>query len=99
MVITCPAYFDDNQRQATKDAGEIAGIKVLRIVNEPTAACLAYGLEKNPRKNKRLWSLIWAGGTLDVTIMEMAQGSLRSNPHRETPCWEARIWTMPLLTI
>jgi molecular chaperone DnaK len=45
-VITCPAYFDDNQRTATKDAGEIAGFKVLRIINEPTAACLAYGLEK-----------------------------------------------------
>ena len=52
MVITCPAYFDDNQRQATKDAGEIAGIKVLRIVNEPTAACLAYGLEKSQKEQK-----------------------------------------------
>ena len=46
VVITCPAYFNDNQRQATKDAGEIAGLKVLRIINEPTAACLAYGLDK-----------------------------------------------------
>ena len=52
VVITCPAYFDDNQRQATKDAGEIAGIKVLRIVNEPTAACLAYGLEKSQKEQK-----------------------------------------------
>lgn len=70
VVITCPAYFDDNQRQATKDAGEIAGLKVLRIINEPTAACLAYGLE---RAGKELKILVFdlGGGTLDVTIMEM----------------------------
>ncbi|MFA5005146.1 MAG: molecular chaperone DnaK [Candidatus Omnitrophota bacterium] len=70
VVITCPAYFDDNQRQATKDAGEIAGLKVLRIINEPTAACLAYGLEK---AGKELKILVFdlGGGTLDVTIMEM----------------------------
>jgi len=69
-VITCPAYFDDNQRTATKDAGEIAGLKVLRIINEPTAACLAYGLEK---AGKELKILVFdlGGGTLDVTIMEM----------------------------
>jgi molecular chaperone DnaK len=70
VVITCPAYFDDNQRTATKDAGEIAGLKVLRIINEPTAACLAYGLEK---AGKELKILVFdlGGGTLDVTIMEM----------------------------
>jgi len=72
-VITCPAYFDDNQRQATKDAGEIAGLKVLRIVNEPTAACLAYGLDKAGKEQKILVFDL-GGGTLDVTIMEMAQG-------------------------
>ena len=72
-VITCPAYFDDNQRQATKDAGEIAGLRVLRIVNEPTAACLAYGLEK-AQKEQKIMVFDLGGGTLDVTIMEMAQG-------------------------
>ncbi len=72
-VITCPAYFNDNQRQATKDAGEIAGLKVLRIVNEPTAACLAYGLGKEDQEQK-IMVFDFGGGTLDVTIMEMAQG-------------------------
>lgn len=73
VVITCPAYFNDNQRQATKDAGEIAGLKVLRIINEPTAACLAYGLEK-AGKEQKIMVFDLGGGTLDVTIMEMAQG-------------------------
>ena len=72
-VITCPAYFDDNQRTATKDAGEIAGLRVLRIINEPTAACLAYGLEKS-EKEQKIMVFDLGGGTLDVTIMEMAQG-------------------------
>jgi len=72
-VITCPAYFDDNQRTATKDAGEIAGLKVLRIINEPTAACLAYGLEK-AQKEQKIMVFDLGGGTLDVTIMEMDQG-------------------------
>jgi molecular chaperone DnaK len=69
-VITCPAYFDDNQRTATKDAGEIAGLRVLRIINEPTAACLAYGLEK-AGKELKIMVFDFGGGTLDVTIMEM----------------------------
>ncbi|MFH0772590.1 MAG: molecular chaperone DnaK [Candidatus Omnitrophota bacterium] len=69
-VITCPAYFDDNQRQATKDAGEIAGLKVLRIINEPTAACLAYGIDKADKELK-IMVFDLGGGTLDVTIMEM----------------------------
>ncbi len=73
VVITCPAYFNDNQRQATKDAGEIAGLQVLRIINEPTAACLAYGLEKS-QKEQKIMVFDLGGGTLDVTIMEMAQG-------------------------
>ncbi len=72
-VITVPAYFDDNQRQATKDAGSIAGLEVVRIVNEPTAASLAYGLDK---KNKEQKILVFdlGGGTLDVTIMELSDG-------------------------
>jgi len=70
VVITCPAYFNDNQRQATKDAGEIAGLKVLRIINEPTAACLAYGLNKIGKELK-IMVFDFGGGTLDVTIMEM----------------------------
>ncbi len=70
VVITCPAYFDDNQRTATKDAGEIAGLKVLRIINEPTAACLAYGIDK-AQKEQKIMVFDFGGGTLDVTIMEM----------------------------
>ena len=69
-VITCPAYFDDNQRTATKDAGEIAGLNVLRIINEPTAACLAYGIDK-AQKEQKIMVFDFGGGTLDVTIMEM----------------------------
>lgn len=69
-VITCPAYFNDNQRQATKDAGEIAGLKVLRIINEPTAACLAYGLDK-AGKEQKIMVFDLGGGTLDVTVLEM----------------------------
>ncbi len=72
-VITCPAYFDDNQRTATRDAGEIAGFKVLRIINEPTAACLAYGLDKSGKEQK-IMVFDFGGGTLDVTVMEMAEG-------------------------
>ena len=72
-VITVPAYFNDNQRQAAKDAGEIAGLKVLRIVNEPTSACLAYGLDKADKEQK-IMVFDLGGGTLDVTIMDMAQG-------------------------
>ena len=70
VVITCPAYFNDNQRQATKDAGEIAGLKVLRIINEPTAACLAYGLDK-AGKEQKIMVFDLGGGTLDVTTLEM----------------------------
>ncbi len=69
-VITVPAYFNDNQRQSTKDAGEIAGLKVLRIINEPTAACLAYGLDK-AGKEQKIMVFDFGGGTLDVTILEM----------------------------
>jgi molecular chaperone DnaK len=77
VVITCPAYFNDNQRQATKDAGEISGLKVLRIINEPTAACLAYGLDK-VGKELKIMVFDLGGGTLDVTIMEMwAEGGFK----------------------
>ncbi|MFC1808488.1 molecular chaperone DnaK, partial [Candidatus Omnitrophota bacterium] len=69
-VVTVPAYFNDNQRQATKDAGKIAGLNVLRIINEPTAACLAYGLDK-AGKEQKIMVFDLGGGTLDVTILEM----------------------------
>ena len=72
-VITVPAYFDDNQRQATKDAGKIAGLEVIRIVNEPTAASLSYGLDKQS-KEFRILVFDLGGGTLDVTIMEFGDG-------------------------
>ncbi len=72
-VITVPAYFDDNQRQATKDAGTIAGLDVVRIINEPTAACVAYGLDKS-KKEQTVMVFDFGGGTLDVTIMEYGQG-------------------------
>jgi len=72
-VITVPAYFDDNQRQATKDAGTIAGLEVARIINEPTAASLAFGLDKSKQEMKIL-VFDFGGGTLDVTIMEMGGG-------------------------
>lgn len=72
-VITAPAYFNDNQRQATKDAGDIAGLQVVRIINEPTAASLAYGLDKI-QKDLKIMVFDFGGGTLDVTIMEMGGG-------------------------
>ncbi|MEK6826114.1 MAG: molecular chaperone DnaK [Nanoarchaeota archaeon] len=72
-VLTVPAYFDDNQRQATKDAGQIAGLEVVRLVNEPTAASMAYGLDKQKQELKIL-VFDFGGGTLDVTIMEFGDG-------------------------
>ncbi|MCH2145383.1 MAG: molecular chaperone DnaK [Phycisphaerales bacterium] len=71
-VITVPAYFNDSQRQATKDAGEIAGLKVERIINEPTAAALAYGLEKN--SNERIAVFDLGGGTFDISILDVGDG-------------------------
>ena len=73
-VITVPAYFNDAQRTATKDAGRIAGLEVVRIINEPTAACLAYGLDKTDQKSMKIAVLDLGGGTFDVTIMEMGEG-------------------------
>ncbi|WP_069886203.1 molecular chaperone DnaK [Streptomyces luteocolor] len=71
-VVTVPAYFDDTQRQATKEAGEIAGLKVLRIINEPTAAALAYGLDKGDDQTVLVFDL--GGGTFDVSLLEMGEG-------------------------
>ena len=71
-VITVPAYFNDAQRQATKDAGKIAGLEVLRIINEPTAAALAYGLDKKKTGTIAVYDL--GGGTFDVSILEIGDG-------------------------
>ena len=72
-VITVPAYFNDAQRQATKEAGEIAGLKVMRIINEPTAAALAYGLDKSGKEQKiAVYDL--GGGTFDISILELGDG-------------------------
>merc|ERR1719316_1361594 len=71
-VITVPAYFNDSQRQATKDAGKIAGLDVLRIINEPTAASLAYGIDK--KKNETILVFDLGGGTFDVSILEVGDG-------------------------
>ncbi|HIH40571.1 MAG TPA: Hsp70 family protein, partial [Halobacteria archaeon] len=73
-VITVPAYFNDNQRQATKDAGKIAGFNVRRLVNEPTAAALAYGIDKEEKENLNILVFDFGAGTLDCTIMEYGEG-------------------------
>jgi len=75
-VITVPAYFNDSQRQATKDAGVIAGLNVLRIINEPTAAALAYGLDKNLKGERNVLIFDLGGGTFDVSILTIDEGSL-----------------------
>ena len=75
-VITVPAYFNDSQRQATKDAGYIAGINVLRVVNEPTAAALAYGLDQNLKGEKNVLIFDLGGGTFDVSVLTIDDGSL-----------------------
>ncbi len=71
-MITVPAYFNDAQRQATKDAGKIAGLNVLRIVNEPTAAALAYGLDK--KKDETIAVYDFGGGTFDISVLEVGEG-------------------------
>src|SRR5205814_1001725 len=71
-VITVPAYFNDAQRQATKDAGKIAGLNVLRIINEPTAAALAYGLDK--KKDETIAVYDFGGGTFDISVLEVGEG-------------------------
>jgi len=71
-VITVPAYFNDSQRQATKEAGKIAGLNVLRIINEPTASSLAYGLDK--KQDERIAVFDLGGGTYDISILEIGEG-------------------------
>src|SRR5581483_5687805 len=94
-VITVPAYFDDSQRQATKEAGEIAGLNVLRIINEPTAAALAYGLEKG-RADERILVFDLGGGTFDVSVLEIGEGvfevkSTHGNTQLGGDDWDQRI--------
>ncbi|MEU3930999.1 molecular chaperone DnaK [Streptomyces sp. NPDC029044] len=93
-VITVPAYFDDTQRQATKEAGEIAGLKVLRIINEPTAAALAYGLDKENDQTVLVFDL--GGGTFDVSLLEMGEGVIEvkatnGDTHLGGDDWDERI--------
>ena len=86
-VITVPAYFNDTQRQATKDAGRIAGLEVKRIINEPTAAALAYGLDK--KKDEKIAVYDLGGGTFDISILEVGEASSRSTRPTATPTWAA----------
>jgi len=93
-VITVPAYFNDAQRQATKDAGEVAGLKVERIINEPTAAALAYGLEK--KKNEKIAVFDLGGGTFDVSILDIGDGvfevlSTNGDTHLGGDDWDQRL--------
>ena len=77
-VVTVPAYFNDAQRQATKDAGTIAGMKVLRVINEPTAAAIAYGLDKQTKGEKNILVYDLGGGTFDVTLLSIDEVPTRS---------------------
>ncbi len=93
-VITVPAYFNDSQRQATKDAGKIAGLDVLRIINEPTASALAYGLDK--KKNEKILVFDLGGGTFDVSVLEVGEGVIEvkatnSDTHLGGDDWDQRI--------
>src|SRR6056297_679481 len=93
-VITVPAYFNDSQRQATKDAGKIAGLEVLRIINEPTAASLAYGLEKKANEKIAVFDL--GGGTFDVSILDVGDGvfevlSTNGDTHLGGDDWDQRL--------
>ncbi|GAB7105620.1 molecular chaperone DnaK [Streptomyces phaeofaciens JCM 4814] len=93
-VITVPAYFDDSQRQATKEAGEIAGLKVLRIVNEPTAAALAYGLDRGEEQTVLVFDL--GGGTFDVSLLEIGDGVIEvkatnGDTHLGGDDWDQRV--------
>lgn len=73
-VVTVPAYFNDAQRQATKDAGTIAGLKVERVLNEPTAAAIAYGLDRSSNKEENILVFDLGGGTFDVTLLNIDKG-------------------------
>jgi L1 cell adhesion molecule like protein len=76
-VITCPAYFNDAQRQATRDAGEIAGLNVLSVINEPTAAAIAYGLERKQEKKSHVLVYDFGGGTLDCSLLTIEKGDFK----------------------
>src|SRR5438094_6693913 len=94
-VITVPAYFDDSQRQATKEAGQIAGLEVLRIINEPTAAALAYGLDKGG-KDQTVLVFDLGGGTFDVSLLEIGEGVFEvKSTHGDTKLggddWDQRV--------
>src|SRR6185503_3722049 len=93
-VITVPAYFNDSQRQATKDAGKIAGLEVLRIINEPTSAALAYGLDK--KENETILVFDLGGGTFDVSVLEVGEGvvevrATNGDTHLGGDDWDERI--------
>ena len=95
-VITVPAYFNDSQRQATKDAGKIAGLDVKRIINEPTAAALAFGFNKDQNKEKTIAVYDLGGGTFDISILELADGvfevkSTNGNTHLGGDDWDRRV--------
>ncbi|HUQ40531.1 MAG TPA: molecular chaperone DnaK [Acidimicrobiales bacterium] len=95
-VITVPAYFDDAQRTATKEAGQIAGLEVLRIINEPTAAALAYGLDKEADKDETVLVFDLGGGTFDVSVLEIGEGvfevkSTSGNSHLGGDDWDQRV--------
>ena len=82
-MITVPAYFNDSQRQATKDAGIIAGLNVLRIINEPTAAAIAYGLDKKAEGESKVLIFDLGGGTFDVSLLDHRGGYFRG----QVDCW------------
>jgi len=84
-VVTVPAYFNDSQRQATKDAGRIAGLEVLRIINEPTAAALAYGLDK--KKNEKIAVFDLGGGTFDISVLAIGDDSFECSAPAATRTW------------
>ena len=93
-VITVPAYFDDAQRQATKDAGRLAGLEVLRLLNEPTAAALAYGLEKKQNGTFAVYDL--GGGTFDITVLLLEDGVFQvKSTGRRQRARRATTWTAP----
>ena len=87
-VVTVPAYFNDSQRQATKDAGVIAGLNVLRIINEPTAAAIAYGLDKKVATERNVLIFDLGGGTFDVSILTIEEGifEVKSTAGKKIPC-------------
>src|SRR5439155_21690054 len=94
VVITVPTYFNDSQRNATKDAGKIAGLEVLRIINEPTAASLAYGLDKKKDEEIAVYDL--GGGTFDISVIEIGDGvfevkATNGDTHFRGDAWDAKI--------